>query len=138
MSSDKVTQVELVVDGSCLGNPGVGGWAAILNWRGHERELVGGENQSTNNRMELVAVLEGLKALKRTCQVRVVTDSEYVAKVLGGCKAKTNLDLVTQLRQAASQHQILVEVVAGHTGHLMNERCDQLARAEAKRMRVSS
>ena len=94
MSQNALTQVSLFVDGSCLGNPGPGGWAAILQCGDHEKEVVGGANHTTNNRMELTAVIEGMKVLKRRCQVTVVTDSQYVATILNGGKAKANLDLV--------------------------------------------
>jgi ribonuclease HI len=144
MSDIGLPQVSLFVDGSCLGNPGVGGWAAILEYNGRSRELVGSESLTTNNQMELTAVREGLKVLKRACQVRVVTDSQYVANVLSGCQTKANRELVQAVRQLASQHQLLVQVVRGHSGHApagsaqaMNERCDRLAYQEARRRKVS-
>jgi len=132
-------QVYLYVDGSCRGNPGPGGYAAVMQYGLHEREIVGGEDSTTNNRMELSAVISGLKALKRRCQVVVVTDSQYVATLLkacakwsqGGGRAKANLDLVQELYQLASQHEVQVEKVNGHSGHAMNERADRLAYAEA-------
>jgi ribonuclease HI len=131
MSQNVLAQVSLFVDGSCLGNPGPGGWAAILRCGEHERELVGGADQTTNNRMELTAVIEGLKALKRRCQVMVVTDSQYMAALLNNGKARANLDLVQQLRQLVEQHVVTVEQVRGHSGHPLNDRCDRLAQTQA-------
>ena len=124
-------KVLVYVDGSCRGNPGPGGWAAVLQCGEREKELVGGEDQTTNNRMELTAVIEGLKALKRRCQVTVVTDSQYVATMLNGGRAKANLDLVQQLRQLMQQHEVTVEQVQAHSGHPLNERCDRLAQTQA-------
>ena len=131
MSQNALTQVSLFVDGSCLGNPGPGGWAAILQCGDHEKEAVGGANHTTNNRMELTAVIEGMKVLKRRCQVTVVTDSQYVASILNAGKAKANLDLVQQLRQLVQQHVVTVEQIRGHSGHALNERCDRLAQTHA-------
>ena len=124
-------QVLLYTDGSCLGNPGPGGWSAILQYGEHEKELVGGADHTTNNRMELTAVIEGLKALTRRCQVTVVTDSQYVATILNGGKAKANQDLVQQVRVQARRHEVIVQQVRGHNGHEMNELADQLAFTEA-------
>ena len=132
-------QVTLYTDGSCLGNPGPGGYAAVLHCNGRfgklsagrTKEITGSANHTTNNRMELQAVIAGLQALKRRCQVTVVTDSQYVATILTNGRAKANLDLVQQLRQLARQHDITVQQVRGHSGHEMNERCDRLANAAA-------
>ena len=129
--------VTLTVDGSCRGNPGPGGYAAILQYRkhdqarAHERELVGGVAHTTNNRMELTAVLTGLQALKRPCHVQLITDSRYVQGILRGTKAKANRDLVQAVRKAATPHTLDIEHVAGHSGHPLNERCHQLAFAQA-------
>ncbi|MCP4427734.1 MAG: reverse transcriptase-like protein, partial [Chloroflexi bacterium] len=101
----------IFTDGSCLGNPGPGGWAAILRYGKHEKELVGSVEQTTNNRMELTAVIKGLQALTRRCQVTVVTDSQYVVTILNNGRAKANLDLVRQLRQLSQQHDIAVQLV---------------------------
>ena len=131
------TAVNLFVDGSCRGNPGPGGCCAILQAGGREKVLVDGADATTNNRMELTAVLTGLQALKRPCAVTVVTDSQYVAAILRGGQAKANRDLVRQVRAAAARHAVTVQWVAGHSGHALNERCDRLARAEATR-RVGS
>ena len=131
MSQNALAQVSMFVDGSCLGNPGPGGWAAILQCGEREKELAGGADHTTNNRMELTAVLEGLKALTRRCQVTVVTDSQYVATILNGGKAKANQDLVQQVRVQTRRHEIAVQQVRGHSGHEMNELADQLAFTEA-------
>lgn len=125
-------QVALYTDGSCLGNPGPGGYAAVLSCNGRFKEIIGNSDHTTNNRMELQAVIAGLQALNRRCQVTVVTDSQYVATTLKGGRAKANLDLVQQLRQLSRQHDITVQQVRGHNGHEMNERCDRLANAEAR------
>lgn len=131
-----LSNVFLYTDGSCLGNPGPGGYAAILQAGNHEKVLTGGELHTTNNRMELKAVIVGLAALKHNCQVTVVTDSQYVATILNGGKAKANRDLVQQLRALAVQHSLMVQVVAGHSGHMFNERCDGLAQAAARQKGV--
>ena len=130
-------------DGACSGNPGPGGWGAILNWKGHEKELSGAEAETTNNRMELMAAIAALEAIKKTnAQVRLVTDSTYVrdgvTKWIHGWKRngwKTaakkpvkNEDLWKRLDAIASQHQVQWEWVKGHAGHPENERADELAR----------
>lgn len=125
--------VQLYTDGSCLGNPGAGGYAAVLQFGKHEKVLTGGAAHSTNNRMELQAVIAGLDALNQPCQVTVVTDSQYVAAILSSGNAKANLDLVQQVRSLAARHTVAVEVVAGHSGHPLNERCDGLAQLAARR-----
>lgn len=132
----KQDEVFLYTDGSCIGNPGLGGYAAILKAGQHEKVLTGGESNTTNNRMELQAVIAGLAALKRYCQVTVVTDSQYVATILNGGKAKANRDLVQQLRALTARHSLMVQVVAGHSGHMFNERCDGLALAAARQKGV--
>jgi ribonuclease HI len=126
--------VFLYTDGSCLGNPGPGGYATILQGNGRPGWAgVGTEAHTTNNRMELIAVIAGLQVLTHRCQVTVVTNSQYVATILNGNgRAKANLDLVAQLRQLADQHDVTVQHVNGHSGHAFNERCDQLAMAAAK------
>jgi len=129
-------------DGACSGNPGPGGWGAILEYNGHEKELSGAEADTTNNRMELMAAIAALEALKRTSDVRLVTDSVYVrdgvTKWIHGWKKngwKTaakkpvkNEDLWRRLDAVASKHRIEWEWVKGHAGHPENERADQLAR----------
>ena len=140
MSEENV--VELFTDGACSGNPGPGGWGAILRWRGSEKELSGGDAATTNNRMELMAAIEGLRALKRPAQVRVWTDSVYVrdgiTKWIHGWKRsgwKTadkkpvkNVDLWQALLAAAEPHAVEWRWIKGHAGHPENERADALAR----------
>jgi len=135
--------IDIYTDGACSGNPGPGGWGAILRARGHERELSGGDEETTNNRMELTAVIRALEALKRPSAIRLHTDSRYVmdgaAKWLTKWKAngwKTadkkpvkNVELWRALDAAMTRHRITWKWVAGHSGHLENERADQLARA---------
>lgn len=142
--------VELFTDGACLGNPGPGGWAALLRYQGTERELAGGEAQTTNNRMELTAVIEGLKALTRNCAVIVFTDSQYVQKGITewihGWKRKgwktadkkpvKNADLWLALDEARLGHNVTWRWVKGHAGHAENERVDGLARAQAAQFRA--
>jgi ribonuclease HI len=138
-----MTQVELFTDGACKGNPGPGGWGALLRTSGHEKELCGGEPLTTNNRMELTAVIEGLSALKRPCQVALYLDSQYVrlgiTQWLSGWKAKgwrtaskqpvKNIDLWQRLDTLVSGggHRIDWHWVRGHAGHEGNERADALA-----------
>ncbi|TWI53167.1 ribonuclease HI [Pseudomonas duriflava] len=133
--------VEIFTDGACKGNPGPGGWGALLIYKGNERELWGGEAVTTNNRMELMAAIRALEALKRPCTVRLVTDSEYVMRGitewLNGWKARgwktsakqpvKNADLWQELDAQVSRHTVNWEWVRGHTGHHGNERADQLA-----------
>lgn len=139
--------VEIYTDGACSGNPGPGGWGTILRWRGTERELSGGEPDTTNNRMELEAVIQGLKALKKSSEVIVFTDSQYVQKGmsqwLAGWKAKDfkvkgggyrpNHDQWRELDALASGHQVEWRWVKAHAGHPENERVDKLAVAESKK-----
>ncbi|HEY6095045.1 MAG TPA: ribonuclease HI [Gallionellaceae bacterium] len=133
--------VEIFTDGACKGNPGVGGWGALLRAKGKERELCGGEAHTTNNRMELMAAIVALETLKRPCKVHLHTDSKYVqqgiSEWLAGWKQRgwktadkqpvKNEDLWRRLDAAASQHQIEWLWVKGHAGHAENERADQLA-----------
>ena len=124
----------IVVDGSCSGNPGPGGWAAILLHGEVEKVISGGAAMTTNNRMELTAVVAALRALKRPCEVVVVTDSEYVRLALTDGKMKANGDLVEEARRLAAGHTIEVQRVAGHAGHVLNERADRLAVEARKRV----
>ncbi|EJC61084.1 ribonuclease HI [Alcaligenes ammonioxydans] len=133
--------VEIWTDGACKGNPGLGGWGALLRHGGREKAICGGEANTTNNRMELMAVIEALKALKRPCQVRVHTDSQYVQKGMNewlpGWKARgwrtadkkpvKNADLWQELEQQAAKHELTWLWVRGHAGDPGNERADQLA-----------
>ncbi len=134
-------KIEIYTDGACKGNPGVGGWGALLVAGDKEKELFGGEKDTTNNRMELMAVIQALAALKRPCQITLHTDSQYVLKGITewitGWKAKgwktaskapvKNVDLWQQLDEARNLHEIDWRWVRGHTGHPGNERADQLA-----------
>lgn len=145
-------QLKLFTDGACLGNPGPGGWAAILQYGEHEKELVGGQDETTNNQMELLAVISGLEALKRPSNLLIVTDSRYVMdgiqKWLAGWKRngwKTaakkpvkNVELWQRLDAAIAPHQADWQWVKGHAGHAENERCDQLASHEASRRQNST
>ena len=136
-------KVTIYTDGACRGNPGAGGWAAILVYKGTEKELSGGEPNTTNNRMELMAAISGLNALKEPCEVTLYSDSKYVvdAITLGWAeewkrtnwkkgKAK-NPDLWEILLSLLSKHKVEVLWVKGHNGHEYNERCDALATAQA-------
>ncbi|MGH8741770.1 MAG: ribonuclease HI [Burkholderiales bacterium] len=134
-------EVEIFSDGACRGNPGPGGWGALLRARGVEKELWGGEADTTNNRMELTAVIRALEALKRPSRVRLYTDSQYVQKGISEWihswkrrgwrtadkKAVKNEDLWRQLDELAARHSIEWHWVKGHAGHPENERADQLA-----------
>ena len=131
--------IKLYTDGACSGNPGPGGWGAILQWNGHERVLRGGESYTTNNRMELTAVIEGLAAIKEPCIVTVFTDSQYVIGIASlGWKRKANLDLLPDLDALCAAHEVTFEYVRGHAGNKMNERADALARAEVRRQQSAS
>ena len=139
MNTEKT--VFLYTDGACKGNPGKGGWGVLMRYGSHEKELFGGEAHTTNNRMELTAIIQGLAELKRPCAVVIYTDSQYVKngmeKWIHGWKKngwKTaakqpvkNEDLWQQLDQLAAQHQIQWQWVRGHAGHAENERADALA-----------
>ncbi|HRP73252.1 MAG TPA: ribonuclease HI [Luteimonas sp.] len=145
-----MSMVGIHTDGACLGNPGPGGWAALLRFGGKERELVGGEPQTTNNRMELMAAIIALETLSRPCEVVLHTDSQYVRqgitewmpnwvrrnwKTSGGDPVK-NRDLWERLHEASRRHDIDWRWVKGHAGDPDNERVDVLARDEAIRQRA--
>jgi len=148
--TDAPDTVEVFTDGACLGNPGPGGWAALLRFKGTEKELSGGERNTTNNRMEMMAVIEGLKSLSRPCKVKVTTDSQYVQKGItewihgwkkrgwktADKKPVKNVDLWQALDEAASKHDVSWHWVRGHDGHVENERVDVLARTEAEKFRA--
>jgi len=141
-------EIQLYCDGACAGNPGPGGWGALLRFGPHERELSGGAADTTNNRMELTALLEGLRALKEPCRVAVTTDSQYVANglnkgwarawqrnnwVKSDKKPALNADLWAALLEETARHEVTILWVRGHSGHPENERCDRLAVAEAQK-----
>jgi len=138
--------VQLITDGACLGNPGPGGWAYILRYGEHKREMSGSDPATTNNRMELRAAIEGMRALREPCEVEVVTDSEYlkngITKWIHGWKRngwKTaskkpviNQDLWNELDQQASRHRVVWTWTKGHADHGDNNRCDELATQAAR------
>jgi len=137
-------QITLYSDGSSLGNPGPGGYGGILEFKGTRKEYFGGESHTTNNRMELQGVIEGLKLLKEPCHVEIISDSSYVVKAinewLNGWVEKNfskvkNVDLWEAYLEAAKPHKIKATWVRGHNGHPENERCDELARNEAERIK---
>jgi ribonuclease HI len=148
----ELPEVELFTDGACSGNPGPGGWAAILRMGEREKELSGGEPLTTNNKMELMGVIAGLEALKRPCVVRIHTDSKYVmegaTKWIHGWKrngwrtadkkAVKNVELWQRLAAASTPHKLYWTWVRGHSGHVENERADVLARGAIAKLRLSS
>lgn len=137
--------VEIFTDGACKGNPGPGGWGAVLRYGTAEKELSGGETHTTNNRMEMTAVIEALKCLKEPCSVTLTTDSQYVCNSINKGWAKSwqannwvrrgepvpNTDLWKELLSLLDRHSVRFVWVRGHNGHPENERCDRLAVAEA-------
>ncbi len=134
-------EVEIFTDGACRGNPGPGGWGALLRYGRHERELYGAEPETTNNRMELMAAIRALESLKRPCKVHLTTDSTYVKKGItewlpnwkkrgwktAARKPVKNVDLWQRLDEAVQRHDVHWHWVRGHTGHAENERADELA-----------
>ena len=141
--------VNIYTDGACKGNPGAGGWAAILEYGGKEKELCGGDKLTTNNRMELIAAIEGLKALKEPCEVTLYSDSQYLVNAInkgwleswkqkGWRKADKspvlNDDLWKELSNLLDYHKVGFVWVRGHDGHAYNERCDALASGFAERL----
>ncbi|MDQ5984199.1 MAG: Ribonuclease HI [Eubacteriales bacterium SKADARSKE-1] len=140
-------KVEIFTDGACQGNPGPGGWGAILRYNGIEKELSGGQSETTNNRMELTAVIEALKILKEPCEITLQSDSQYVCNAISKGWAKKwqqnawkrnkkemalNSDLWEKLLSLIDKHLVNVIWVKGHAGHPENERCDKLAVNAAK------
>lgn len=137
----QLTHVEIYTDGACKGNPGPGGWGALLRCNGHEKELCGGENETTNNRMELLAVISALNSLTRSCAIILHTDSQYVKNGITSWihgwkkngwktadkKPVKNADLWRALDEAQQRHHIDWRWVKAHNGHEFNERADQLA-----------
>ena len=145
-----MSKVEIYTDGACKGNPGPGGWGAILVWKGVEKTLSGGEANTTNNRMELLGVINALEALKRPCEITLTTDSRYVVDGLekgwaeswrkkgwkkSDGKPALNTDLWERLLSLVSLHKMTYVWVKGHAGHPYNERCDALAVKEAEKFR---
>ncbi len=145
--------IEIFTDGACSGNPGPGGWGVVLRYGEHEKELCGGEENTTNNRMELTAAIKGLEALKEPCAVRLVTDSKYVADGIGKGWARSwrengwrkadkkpalNSDLWERLLNLLDTHDVKIEWVKGHAGHAENERCDRLAVEFYKKLKDKS
>ncbi len=143
-------RIEIFTDGACSGNPGIGGWGALLRYKDVEKELSGGEAQTTNNRMELTAVIEALKALKTECNITLYTDSKYVMNGINewlenwkknGWKTSNkkngvkNIDLWQQLDELIKKHEIRWVWVKGHNGHPENERVDTLARNEVLKLK---
>ncbi len=146
--SAQLKKIEIFTDGACSGNPGPGGWGCILRYGNAEKELSGGEGDTTNNRMELTAAIEGLKALKEKCEVTLYTDSQYVANGINKGWARTwqkngwiksdkkpaqNRELWEELITLIDRHDVTVVWVKGHNGHPENERCDRLAVAMSER-----
>lgn len=140
--------VEMFTDGACSGNPGPGGYGTILRFKGREKEISGGEKDTTNNRMELTAVIKGFEALKEPCRVILTTDSKYVADAITNGWAKSwqqngwrkadrkpalNPDLWEKLLELIAPHEVTINWVKGHEGHPENERCDTLAVGESKK-----
>ena len=139
-------QVQLITDGSCLGNPGKGGWACILRFKQYKKEMYGCEAHTTNNRMELQAAVEGLQALKETCEVEIITDSNYMKNGIttwihgwkrNGWKTKdkkpvSNQDLWMLLDELNSRHKTTWAWTKGHASHEDNNRCDELAQRAAR------
>lgn len=146
MTDKAPRRVEAFTDGACSGNPGPGGWGAVLRWGSYEKDLCGGEAETTNNRMELLAAISALEALTRPCHVDVTTDSQYVKHGItewihgwkrNGWKTSAkkpvkNVDLWQRLDQAIARHEVAWHWVKGHAGHEENERADALAREGMK------
>ncbi len=141
-------KIEMFTDGSCSGNPGPGGWGTILRYKGVEKELSGGEHETTNNRMEMTAVISGLKALNEPCEVDLYTDSKYVCdSVTKGWvyswknnnwrkadkKPALNVDLWEEMLILLDKHKVTFHWLKGHNGHPENERCDSLAVRETQK-----
>ena len=148
MTVKPIDKVTITTDGACLGNPGPGGWAALLQFNDKEKLISGGDAETTNNRMELQAVIEGLSALKRRCHVTVVTDSQYVMKAFkegwlanwerngwktADRKPVKNQDLWQALVELEEKHEVHWKWVKGHAGHPENERVDAEARNQAEK-----
>lgn len=152
MEREKMTKtVQLITDGACLGNPGPGGWAAILRYGAHKKEMYGCEKHTTNNRMELRAAIEGLRVLKERCEVEVITDSEYLKKGITSWvpnwkkknwmtsqkKPVVNRDLWEELDAEVARHSTQWSWTKGHASHEDNNRADELASRAAREQRCS-
>lgn len=140
-------KITLYCDGSSLGNPGFGGWGVILNYQGTRKILSGGEANTTNNRMELIAVIEGLKALREPCDVKIISDSKYVCNginlwlknwIIKDFKKVKNPDLWREYENLSKKHKIIAVWVKGHNGHKENEECDKIAKIEAEKIKNST
>ena len=140
-------KVEIFTDGSSLGNPGPGGWCALLRYKNHEKILRGGEDNTTNNRMELTAIIEALKALKEPCEIELFADSTYVLKgidewlenwIKKDFKEIKNPDLWKEFLRVKKKHKININWVKGHSGHKENEICDKIAKEEALKRKKSA
>ena len=144
-------KVEIYTDGACLGNPGIGGYGAILKYNGHKKEISGGYENTTNNRMEITAVIEALKLLKEPCDITIYSDSQYVCNAITKGWAKNweakgwmrnkkepalNADLWKKLLELIENHKVELVWVKGHAGHPENERCDALAVEAAKSLKT--
>ena len=142
-----IKDVEIFSDGACSCNPGPGGWGTILRYMGQEREICGGERTTTNNRMELTAVIKGLNCLKERCRVKIYTDSQYIANginkgwavtwkkngwIKSDKKKAQNSDLWDELLTSLSKHDYEIIWLRGHSGHIENERCDTMAVAQSR------
>jgi ribonuclease HI len=152
MNEPIAQHVVVHTDGACSGNPGPGGWGAILQWGDHQKELKGGEPHTTNNRMELTAAIMALESLKRPCAVDLHTDSEYLRQGITGWinnwkrngwktsdrKPVKNVDLWQRLDAALACHKVNWHWVRGHSGHDLNERADELARAAIAEIRTAA
>ena len=139
-------RVQIITDGACIGNPGPGGWACILRYNHHKKELWGGERATTNNRMELTAAIQGLRALRQPCEVELVTDSQYlkngITEWIHGWKRNgwrtrekkpvVNQDLWQALDELANKHRVKWSWTKGHADHADNNRCDELATGAAR------
>ena len=145
--SDKLKKIEMFTDGACSGNPGPGGYGVIIRYGDNEKELKGGAKNTTNNRMELTAVIEGLKALNKPCEVILQTDSKYVVDsitkgwvynwkknnwIKSDKKKALNIDLWEELLMLLEIHKVEFNWIKGHNGHIENERCDRLAVSQIK------
>lgn len=144
-------EIQVYTDGACSGNPGPGGWGAVLRYKNHEKVISGGEPETTNNRMELTAFIEALKILKEPCKITLYSDSKYLCDSIekkwvyawsknnwkkSDNKKVLNIDLWELLLELLERHDLKVVWIKGHAGHPENERCDQLAVSEIKKLKI--